>query len=335
MAPVTCGLGRNDEDLDIESMPIASLPLAFLCGYALSLLFFLARKKVPRRRMALCVITTALTLLAPLLIPVRFPVSRCLVATTLVFFIMKSCEVHRHPDKYAKVSLLRYAPFLMNHCLVVPRRTDHFRNGLPLANRVRHFVVRTLYISIATAALYGVFQLDWSRHAFWSEHFVKSAAAFAWIDCAFPWYGAFWVLAGVRTIEFNDRLLLAYTPAQFWRRYHRPAHEWLHENVFKPLRIFTRPGAALLLTFVVSGLIHEYIIAVSLSRPTGHMLGFFTLQGLVSLITARLHPTGARQIAGLVLTYTFLLASSVYFFAPVDQGIAFYTNEIPAWLSPW
>ena len=315
-------------------MPIASSLLASLCGYVLSLLFFLARRTTPRRRTALCVITTTLTLAAPLLIPPRFPVFRCVVATTLIFFVMKSWEVHRHPGKYAAVSLLRYAPFLMNHCLIVPRRTDHFRNERPLGNRLRHFAIRTLYLALATTALYGVFRLDWSSRSFWTEHFVKSAAAFTWIDCAFPWYGACWVLAGVRTVEFNDRLLRAYTPAQFWRRYHRPAYTWLHENVFKPMRIHTGPGASLVLTFVVSGLMHEYILAVSLGHPTGHMLCFFTLHGLVSLLTAKRRLTPTWQRLGLLLTYTFLLASAVYFFAPVNQGIAFYTNEIPPWISP-
>lgn len=316
-------------------MPIASSLLALLCGYILSLLFFLGRKTAPRRRAGLCVISASLTLTTPLIIPAQFPVFRCLVATTLVFFIMKSWEVCRHPGKYASLSLPGYASFLMNHCLTVPRDTDHFRNRLPLSNRARHFAVRTLYISLATAALYGVFQWDWSRHTFWGEHFVKAAASFIWIDCAFPWYGAFWHLAGIRTVRFVDQMWLARTPAQFWRRYHRPAHDWLYQDIFKPLRVLRHPGVALILTFLVSGLMHEYIVAVSLGHVTGHMLAFFILHGLASLLTWRIRLTGPRKLAGLVATYAFLLTSSIYFFIPVDRGLPFYTNEVPAWVLPW
>lgn len=205
-------------------MAVASSLLAFLRAYALSLLFFLGRTIAPRWRSVLLVVTVSLTLAAPLIIPASLPVFRCLIATTLVFFITKRWEVRLRPKKYASLSLRTHASFRMNHCLVVPRNTDHFRNGMPLRNRARHFAVRTPYISLATAALYCVFQWDWSHHSFWSEHFLKSAAAFTWIDCAFPWYGAFWHLAGIRTVRFVDQLWLAHTPAQLGRRYHRPAY---------------------------------------------------------------------------------------------------------------
>jgi len=315
-------------------MPIVSLLLAFFCGYVLSLLCFLGRTTSLRRRTVLLVVTASLTFAAPLGIPAAFPVLRCLVATTFVFFVMKSWEVYLHPKKYVHLSLGRYARFLMNHCLTIPGDTDHFGNGLPLWNRVRHFAVRTLYICLATAALYGVFRHDWSRHSFWSEHFVKSAAAFIWIDCAFPWYGAWWRLAGVRTVMFNDHSWLASTPAEFWRRYHRPAHEWLYQDIFRPLRRLRPPVAVLMLTFLVSGLMHEYIVAVSLGHATGHMLLFFILHGLASSLTWRLSLSGTGKCCGLVVTYAFLLASSIYFFVPVNEGIAFYTNEIPSWVWP-
>jgi hypothetical protein len=335
MSRVACGLGPNGKGLEVEKMPILSALLASLCGYALSLLFFLTRTTTRRPRFVLLLFTGSLTLAAPLAIPAQFPIYRCLVATTLVFFIMKGWEVHLHPGKYANVSLRTYAPFLMNHCLTVPDHTGHFTDAHPLPRRVRHFLVTTLYITFATTALYRVFQHDWSPHSFWSEHFVKAAASFIWIDCAFPWYGALWHLAGFKIVKFNHRMWLADTPAQFWRRYHRPAYIWLRQDIFKPLRVLRSPGTALLLTFFLSGLIHEYILTVSLSRMTGHMLAFFTLQGLASWLTWPIHLKGAWKLVGLAATYAFLLTSAVYFFAPVNEGIAFYTNQIPTWISPW
>lgn len=76
---------------------------------------------------------------------------------------------------------------------------------------------------------------------------------------------------------------------------------------------------------------HEYIVTVSLGHVTGYVLTFFMLHGLASWLTWRIRLTGPWKLAGLALTYAFLLTSSIYFFVPVNQGLAFYTNEVPSW----
>ena len=84
--------------------------LAFLGGYFLALLFFLGRTP-GRRHTGLLAVTLFLSLAAPLAIPASAPVYRCLIATTLLFLLMKSWEVYLHPKKYVNLSLRQYASF--------------------------------------------------------------------------------------------------------------------------------------------------------------------------------------------------------------------------------
>jgi len=79
----------------------------------------------------------------------------------------------------------------------------------------------------------------------------------------------------------------------------------------------------------------DIIIAVCLGRPTGHMLLFFILQGLASSVTWRIKLFGAQKLLGFVFTYVFLVISLVFYFVLVNEGVAFYANQIPTWIRPW
>ena len=311
--------------------------LGWLAGYVLSIVYFLGRKLSPLPRTLLLIATAALTLFAPLCIPSDFPIARCLLATTLLMFLMKSWDLHLHPAKYASVPLRIYAPFLMNHCLVVPRHARDFLTDLTLRTRLLHFASRTALFLLATLALWLLWQYDWSRRSFWCEHIAKAVVVFLWIASAWDSYGSLCQLLGARIDPFTTGALSAHSPAALWRSWHQSISHWLLRDVVEPLRRLSpacplRNALCTLTAFVVSGLMHEYMVSLPLHRFTGYMMLFFLTQGLAVIATRRIALQGRWRILGAVLTYAFTIFCAVWLFAPVNEVLPFYANPIPAFL---
>jgi hypothetical protein len=141
-----------------------------------------------------------------------------------------------------------------------------------------------------------------------------------------------WRLLGGRAFDLMNHPYAARTPADFWRRYNRPAHQFLYEDVFKPAGGLRFPIRATLAAFAVSALIHEYLFAVSMGRIQANQATFFLLQGCAVAATARLKPKGPVAVPAIAATLAFNLASSVIFFASLDAVVPFYSQELPGWL---
>jgi len=143
------------------------------------------------------------------------------------------------------------------------------------------------------------------------------------------------LLAGGRAREFMDAPLLAPTPAEFWRRYNQPAQQFFYEDVFKRVGGFRSPVRATLVTFAASALVHEYVFGVLLGRVQGYQTLFFLVQGLVVAATIRLRPKGWRMWLGIGATWIFNLATSLLFFASVNEVFPFYSRGLPKWFAEW
>jgi hypothetical protein len=127
-------------------------------------------------------------------------------------------------------------------------------------------------------------------------------------------------LAGLRAPPVMNFAFLARTPADFWRRYNLRVGAWLHRHVFLPAGGRRRIAPAVLLTFLVSGLVHEYVFAVATQHIHGYQMAFFLLQGLGVLGSGLLNRTArtyglAGTIAAHALTILFMLLTSTFFFA--------------------
>jgi len=321
--------------LHLDKLPVLSFSLAFFSGYILSLLFFIGRIFSFRRRTFLFILTAALALASPLFIPVQFPVARLLVSTTILIFTFKNWDLYLHPEHKKYFTLKQYAVFLMNHCLFFVNNTDGLINRNSMSSRLHYFLLETIYFFLSILALFVIFRWNWKTYSFWTEHTVKAAASGIWLICAWDWYRAIWSLAGYRTFKFANKLSMAYSPAEFWKRSHCEIHRWLYADVFIPLRGFVHPVSALLLVFAVSGAAHEYMFSISLGYFTGYLLLFFLINGAASAITWRLKLSGIYKYAGTAFTYVFLAISSVFIFIPVNEIIHFYANQIPSWIKLW
>lgn len=319
---------------DVDKIALLTSLLALSAGYVLSLICFICHKLSFRLRTFLFVLITILALVCPLCIPNQFPVFRCLIATTIAIYVFKNWDLYLYPERYRDFTLRQYAPFLMNHCLFFVSSTGGLLNKDTLSVRFRYFLLETIYFSLVFIATYTIFRRDWIAQSFWIEHTFKTTVSGIWLIYAWDWYRSIWRLAGFRTVKFANKPQLAYSPAEFWRRYHREVHRWVYMDVFKPWSVMS-PVLALLLAFAVSGLAHEYVVSISLEHFNGYMLLFFLLNGLASAVTWRLKLSGIYKYMGIVFTYIFIIFSAVFFFIPVNEGVSFYSNQVPSWIQLW
>jgi D-alanyl-lipoteichoic acid acyltransferase DltB (MBOAT superfamily) len=117
----------------------------------------------------------------------------------------------------------------------------------------------------------------------------------------------------------------ASTPAEFWRRWNRPAQQFLQEYAFRPAGGKHRPIYAIFVTFAVSAVVHEYVFGIATGMFQGWQALFFLSQGVATTLTFRSRPTGWGRALGTFLTILFNLAAAYLFFKSVDMIIPFYS----------
>lgn len=90
-----------------------------------------------------------------------------------------------------------------------------------------------------------------------------------------------------------------------------------------------RPIRAILWTFFVSGLIHEYVFGIATGRLQGWQLLFFSLQGVAAAVTIRVRPRGWWILPAVAATLAFNLATQAIFGISVQQVVPFYSQRNP------
>ncbi len=180
---------------------------------------------------------------------------------------------------------------------------------------------------LAAILLFRLFRFDWIGQSFWIEHSLKATTFFFLMVCAFNFYAATWRLAGFSSMSYMKNPLKACSPAAFWAQCNRPAQRWFYQDIFKPLAGLKHPVRALLLTFAVSGVMHEYIITVALGRVTGYTFIFFMIQAVTVALARSVRLQGPVRFVGILATYVFLIISAVLFFHPINQAFPFYSMK--------
>jgi hypothetical protein len=247
-----------------------------------------------------------------------------------VALMVKVYDLHRTCGPSVRPTLGAYIAYLPNWLSVVWRKlhaTPHPTRG----ENTRRLCVALIQAAAAGALFVWVLRLDWSPCPFLVEHSVKVFAFFLVLIPVTHAYTALWRLCGGRGLDAMDRPLLAVTPADFWRRYNRPAQQFFHDHVYR--RIRGSPLRAIVITFVVSAIIHEYVFDIAVSRVQGYQTIFFLLQGAAVAATIRFRPTGRWVWPAIAATFFFNLTSSIFFFASVQGVVPFYANGLPAWLT--
>jgi hypothetical protein len=317
-------------------MPFGGVFAVLGIGYAAAVAFFLARGWKPGARSAAFILLGAIVLGSPLLLETDNLALRVVVGGLLpMIFLPHMWDLHLDPARGNRLSLRAYVVFVGNYAWSVARVAGGYGQDLSFPRRLLDAGRYVAGLGVVTLVTVGVFQVPWAAYPFLVEHAVKSTSVTAWALWAFQANTALWRLAGAPAAFFTTgNVLGACRPADFWRRWNRPMYRWLLENVYRPLGGHRNPPWAVLGTFAVSGLMHEYLFTVTFQRVTGYPTAFFLLHGLVVVLTRRLRPLGALVLPAAVFTFAFNTVSTLLLFIPLHERVRFYVNDVPPWL-PW
>ncbi|KAF9428617.1 hypothetical protein BGZ94_001738 [Podila epigama] len=134
----------------------------------------------------------------------------------------------------------------------------------------------------------------------------------------------------------------ATSPAEFWRQWHhlfqyiwvdlgfKPVHHLLRKhvtnspNVNRELARTVEMVLPIMGVFLMSGLMHEYMMVGMFHARVGHMTAFFLIQGAATIISKALNNTVGQRIQVpsiilIALTWAFNLSTASLFMEPVLQ----------------
>jgi hypothetical protein len=277
----------------------------------------------------------AVTFLALFVAPLAMPADRrplrfvaglvAVIASVKLFDAMFEARGGRRREK---LGFWGFLAFLTNIFALVRRKSGQL--PVPSRSADRAQLKRSaLATGLGLSLFVVVFHVQWGQWPFAIEHGCKVAALFLVLIPISSFGAAGWRLLGGSALDFMESPLEARTPADFWRRYNRPAGQFLYENVFKPAGGRRRPVRAALVTFGVSAAVHEYLFSVTLGRIQGLQTAFFLIQGIAVVATMRVRPRGAFAVVGVAATLTFNLVTSMLFFTSLDQVVPFYSPDRP------
>jgi hypothetical protein len=246
---------------------------------------------------------------------------------------MKLYDAHRGAQITSLPSWPAYLVFVVHPFTLAQRKlADEVR---PAARDNHLRLLRGAAISVVgLIACLLVWRDDFASAPFAVEHAVKIVVFMALIYGVIDVVTAAWRLPGWRARPHLHNFFLARTPADFWRRYSRVIGQFLYEDVFKQVGGRRAPARATLIVFAVSGLFHEYAFGIVTERLQGYQMAFFMVQGLAVAATQRIKPEGWHAVLWTVGTVAFNLATSVLFFASVNQIWPFWSASAPALLLP-
>jgi hypothetical protein len=260
---------------------------------------------------------------------VRFLASVC---SLLIW--MKTYDLHVDARQAAGPGWRQLLAFLPNWGSMVLRKLEAEPRPPRRENLIRLAIALT-GSGAGAAILRWLFQLDWSARSFAIEHGAKAVGLFVMLTPASWVATSAWRLARGKTKNFMNAPLLARTPADFWRRYNRPVQQFFFEDIFKRIGGVRSPVRATLLTFTISGLVHEYVFGIATGRVRGYQMIFFLIHGCAVAATLRVKPRGWQVVPWISGTFAFNLASSILFFANLNDVVPFYSRGLPHWLQLW
>jgi hypothetical protein len=306
-------------------------------AYAAAVAFFFARGLKPGARSAAFVLLGVIVLGSAILLETNSLAIRWVVVGILVaIFLPHMWDLHLDPARASRLSLRAYIVFVGDYAWSVARVADGYGVDLPFKRRLLDAGKYVAGLGVVTVVTVRVFKVHWAGYPFLLEHGVKSTCLAALAIWAFQANTALWRLAGAPAAFFTIKSVLwAHSPADFWRRWNRPMYWWLLENVYRPLGGRRNPRLAVLATFAVSGLLHEYLFGVTFRRATGYPTVFFLLHGLATVLTRRFKPTGWFAVPATLFTFAFNTASTILLFIPISDRLPLYVNEIPRWARLW
>lgn len=288
------------------------------------------------RRMRAIVLVAAVIVLCVCicLVPPQHLLVRGVDAMFCIGLIVTLYDLHHFALRGGQISFAQFLVYFGNDFWLVRARVPA-EAKLSRWENARLLLRRAVGLMAALLLWGAVLRVDWRLRPFWAEHAAKITVIYLSLVLLTNAAAAGWRLLGGIGLDPFEWALLARTPAEFWRRWNRPAAQFLNEYVFIPAGGRRRPVRATLATFVVSAIIHETLFALILGVVQGFQLAFFMLNGVAAVLTLRVRPRGAWAAAAIALTLAFELATAVLFFASVNHVVPIYSRPLPGWLGAW
>lgn len=132
-------------------------------------------------------------------------------------------------------------------------------------------------------------------------------------------------LAGVQLQAVQRVPLAARTLGEFWgERWNRPVGDWLNQTGFRPLARRGYALAGILAAFVLSALVHAYLVGTACGVGHGTMMGtFFVVHGILVLLERPLAVRRWPAVAAHTWTVAMLTMTSPLFIYPLLHCVGF------------
>lgn len=314
-------------DYQFVGDPMTTTATRWMCGAILASLAIgygiRFANNCPRRvRLLAWWLAFLLVAIAPCLVPPAAVVHRFIAALFSTANIAKLYDLLHQPTLARQLSPASYALYLLNWFWTVlperPRTVERSRDLVQLA-----IAAPTAFLLIAITRY--IFNQDFAQVPFLVEHALKVAAPALTLIPLTNGLASLWRLAGGRALNPMGNLATARTPAEFWRRWNRPAQRFFEYYTFRRMVGLRHPTLGILTAFTISGLGHEYLFSITIGKVQGWQTLYFILNGLAVAATYRLRPRGLLAILCIAATIAFNLLTSVIFCQSLNEIVPFYS----------
>ena len=243
-------------------MPWDRLVLAVVIAFVSALAFYPAIRLGHQRRTFVWLGCSAIVGLSPCLIPLDATPLRFFASLFAINLLVKLYDVHQQARFGLHLSLSSYLAYLPNGFWLVLSRKP---NRPAMSHDLRCLGLRAPAALLSAIVCLMLFQVNWPV-SFALEHVVKVFVVVSVVVLTTNALASGYRLLGGAAIDFMSNPLMACTPADFWRRWNVPAQQFLNEYAFKPAGGLRKPFRATLITFAISGIVHEYVFSIASGR---------------------------------------------------------------------
>ena len=311
--------------------------LSASCFFTYLIIFKCSNKKT---RNLLLGINWMPLLALPLVIPFDYRLFRLLIVLGAGFHIVRSLDFMSakppFPQKPPFYRFFFYTFFALALKYPDPAMAGRTRDFSGLLQILRGGLMSALVILMMTANTC----LETPITAFWLNLFCKMAE---WYLLFVGFMDFYYGIGKLVRIEGRVNLrepILSRSPADFWfNRWNLPIIEYIQKYIFLPLDALNHPYRATFLTFLASGLLHEYGFDIAVGAVKGYVLAFFMIHG-VTVMTIRAIKRPIRrgfpkiyrfwwkgkpaEVMQIAVNLAFFVLTGQLFFRAVDLVIDFH-----------
>ncbi|MDD5224167.1 MAG: MBOAT family protein [bacterium] len=276
----------------------------------------------------------------PLVIPFDYRLFRLMIVLGGGFHIVRSLDFMSarppFPGKPPFHKFFFYTFFALSLKYPAPAGQDPPRDWSGVFQIIRGGLMSAFVVLLMTANTC----LNTPELSFWLNLFCKMAE---WYLLFVGFMDFYYGVGKLVRIEGRVNLvepILSRSPADFWfNRWNLPIIEYLQKYVFLPLNALNHPYRATFLTFLISGLLHEYGFDIAIGGVKGYVLAFFMIQGISVMAIRAVKRPVRRRLPGLyrfwwksrpaeavqvAANLAFFVLTGTLFFKAVDLVIDFH-----------